>query len=46
MNESMNRRECMRMLGLSGLTAGLGVVNSRQLFGQDVGGSERANHGE
>lgn len=39
MNESMNRRDCLRMLGFSGLTAGLGAISSRQLFGQDVGES-------
>ena len=39
MNESMNRRDCLRVLGLSGLTAGLGAVSSRQLFGQDLGES-------
>ena len=35
----MNRRDCLRVLGLSGLTAGLGAVSSRQLFGQDLGES-------
>jgi len=39
MKESMNRRDCLRVLGYSGLTAGLGAISSRQLFGQDVGES-------
>ena len=39
MKEPMNRRECLRMFGISGLTAGLGVISSRQLFGQEVGES-------
>ncbi len=39
MNESMNRRDCLRMFGFSGLTAGLGVISTRQLFGQEVGES-------
>ena len=36
MNESMNRRDCLRMLGFSGLTAGLGTVSSEQLFARDI----------
>jgi ribulose 1,5-bisphosphate synthetase/thiazole synthase len=39
MNESMNRRDCLRMFGFSGLTAGLGIISSRQLFGQNIGES-------
>jgi ribulose 1,5-bisphosphate synthetase/thiazole synthase len=39
MKEPMNRRECLRMFGISGLTAGLGIISSRQLFGQEVGES-------
>jgi ribulose 1,5-bisphosphate synthetase/thiazole synthase len=39
MNEPMNRRDCLRMLGVSGLTAGLGAISSRQLLGQEVGES-------
>ena len=39
MNNPINRRDCLRMLGYSGLAAGLGTVSSRQLFGQDVGES-------
>lgn len=39
MNDSINRRDCLRMLGYSGLTAGLGAVSSQKLFGQDVGES-------
>jgi len=36
MKESMNRRDCLRMLGFSGLSAGLGTISSRRLFGRDV----------
>ncbi|MBN2593116.1 MAG: FAD-dependent oxidoreductase, partial [Sedimentisphaerales bacterium] len=39
MNDSINRRDCLRMLGYSGLAAGLGTISSRQLFGQEVGES-------
>jgi ribulose 1,5-bisphosphate synthetase/thiazole synthase len=39
MNEFMNRRDCLRVLGFSGLTAGLGAVSSQKLFGQDLGES-------
>jgi ribulose 1,5-bisphosphate synthetase/thiazole synthase len=35
----MNRRDCLRMLGFSGLTAGLGAVSSQKLFGQGLGES-------
>jgi ribulose 1,5-bisphosphate synthetase/thiazole synthase len=36
MNESMNRRDCLRMLGFSGLSAGLGTISSQRLFGRDL----------
>jgi len=36
MKESMNRRDCLRVLGCSGLAAGLGAISSRQLFGRDI----------
>jgi ribulose 1,5-bisphosphate synthetase/thiazole synthase len=36
MNESINRRSFLRALGYTGLTAGLGTISSRQLFGQQV----------
>ena len=36
MNESMNRRDCLRMLGFSGPSAGLGTISSRRLFGRDL----------
>lgn len=39
MNDTINRRDCLRMLGYSGLTAGFGALNSQKLFGQDVGES-------
>ncbi len=32
MNESMNRRNFLRAVGFSGLTAGLGAISSKQLF--------------
>jgi ribulose 1,5-bisphosphate synthetase/thiazole synthase len=37
MNESINRRDCLRVLGISGLSAGLGTISSRQLFGRSIG---------
>lgn len=36
MNESINRRDCLRMLGFTGLSAGLGTISSRQLYGRSV----------
>lgn len=39
MKDSFNRRDCLRMLGYSGLTVGFGALNSQNLFGQDVGES-------
>jgi len=39
MNESINRRDCLRVLGYSGLAAGVGAVSPRQVFGQDLGGA-------
>jgi NADPH-dependent 2,4-dienoyl-CoA reductase/sulfur reductase-like enzyme len=36
MNESINRRDCLRVLGISGLSAGLGTISSRQLFGRSI----------
>ena len=39
MANSMNRRECLRALGVSGLAGGLGLALSRPVAGQDVGES-------
>jgi ribulose 1,5-bisphosphate synthetase/thiazole synthase len=39
MNDRMNRRDCLRVLGLSGLTAGLGTFHSRPAAAQSVGES-------
>lgn len=39
MNERMNRRDCLRVLGLSGLTAGLSAIRSRPALAQSVGES-------
>ncbi|MBN2133217.1 MAG: FAD-dependent oxidoreductase [Sedimentisphaerales bacterium] len=39
MSKRMNRRDCLRMLGLSSLTAGLGTVRPRPCPAQSVGES-------
>lgn len=39
MDKRMNRRECLRALGLSGLTAGLGLTATRPVQAQGVGES-------
>ncbi len=39
MDKRMNRRECLRALGLSGLTAGLGLTTTRPAQAQRVGES-------
>jgi len=36
MNEPINRRDCLRVLGISGMSAGLGTISSRQLFGRSI----------
>ena len=36
MSKSMNRRDCLRALGATGLTAGLGALHGRQVFGDDT----------
>ena len=35
MTERINRRDCLRMLGLSGLTAGLGAMSPKQLLAEE-----------
>lgn len=39
MNERMNRRDWLRLLGLGGVTAGLGTIGSRPLPAQGIGES-------
>lgn len=39
MKEFINRRDCLRMIGYSSLTVGLGTISSQKLFGQAVGES-------
>jgi len=39
MNDSMNRRKCLRVLGVSGLTVGLGSITGSPTFAQNPGES-------